>query len=185
MLGRRRYVESHHTNVNQTVSLPTAKQQSMVLSFLQHAERTAKVNEIEHNLGTLLSDLNLANQLIYLAYIAVKGTKLAGRLAKRQAELATLSAESSTTMESLFDGSSESRTTLVSHAYQFLRKGDKGRALQLIGKSGDHAQVMARHCSQMADRFQGLVAKTHDDIVAVQKAQRDPMRTVGSEYMPA
>lgn len=135
------------------------------------AELAAKLSDLEdRNLGPLLHDLNLCSELLYLAYVGVQGTDLAGRVAQRQAELAHLCQECLSLMKSLQDGSRDSLNQLVTRAYQVLLRGDDAQALGIIGKTSKYANMMATYCHEIAGRFEKLTRSTQNDVVEIQKA---------------
>jgi hypothetical protein len=121
------------------------------------------------SLGTVLTDLQRAGDLMYVAFVGVKGTDLASRVSNRQIELAELCADCVKAMDALREGS---RAILanINEALEFLLEAEEPRALDIFADCSQYAKNMATKCGELAGRFQTIMASTKTDIAATEDA---------------
>ena len=114
-------------------------------------------------LQSVLTELNRASDLLYLAYMGVVGTgELHARISNRQMELSKLCAECLLTMTALEDGS---RLVLqrLTEAYKYLLQANEPRALRILSRCAENAGTMSAACAKLAVGFGKLADDTQED----------------------
>jgi len=148
------------------IPLPTAY-------LVQNAKK-----DILQDLGlqSVLTDLNRASDLLYLAYLGVIGTgDLHARISTRQKELCDLCGRCVVTMTALRDGS---RIVLdrLTEAYSYLLQANENRALRFLSRGAANAHTMATNCEELALKFGNLKDDTKQDAETAIKAWGDGLR---------
>lgn len=115
------------------------------------------------DLHNVLTELNRASDLLYLAYMGVVGTgELHARISNRQMELSKLCAECVLTMTTLKDGS-ELVLRRLTEAYKYLLKAQEPRALKILSRCAENAGTMSDSCAKLAVGFGKLSDDTQED----------------------
>jgi len=136
--------------------------------------------EILQDLGlqSVLTDLNRASDLLYLAYLGVVGTgDLHARISIRQKELCDLCGQCVVTMTALGDGS---RIVLdrLTEAYSYLLQAKETRALRILSRCAETARTMATNCGELAREFGKLKDDTKKDAEIAIKAWGDEVAKI-------
>ncbi|KAG0606957.1 hypothetical protein M758_9G182400 [Ceratodon purpureus] len=114
-------------------------------------------------LQSVLTELNRASDLLFLAYMGVVGTgELHARISNRQMELSKLCSECLLTMDALRDGSVLVLKRLT-EAYKYLLQGKETRALKILSKIAEVAGNMSDACAKLAVGFGKLSDDTQAD----------------------
>jgi chemotaxis protein histidine kinase CheA len=128
--------------------------------------------EILMDLGlqSVLTDLNRASDLLFLAYLGVVGTgDLHARISNRQKELAELCGDCEVTMTTLVTGSRDVLDRLT-EAYRYLLVAKEDRALRILSRCAANAKEMAGKCEELARGFGKLKEDTKEDAETATKA---------------
>jgi hypothetical protein len=129
-------------------------------------------------LQSVLTDLNRASDLLYLAYLGVIGTgELHARISTRQKELGDLCGRCVVTMTALRDGSRNVLDRLT-EAYSYLLEANEKRALRILSKCAAHAHTMATNCEELALKFGKLKDDTKQDAETAIKAWGDEVAKI-------
>ncbi|CAK9857496.1 unnamed protein product [Sphagnum jensenii] len=129
-------------------------------------------------LQSVLTDLNRASDLLYLAYLGVIGTgDLHARISSRQKELSDLCGRCVATMTALGDGS---RIVLdrLTEAYSYLLEANENRAMRILSRCAKNAGIMATNCADLALKFQKLKDDTKQDAETAIKAWGDEVKKI-------
>lgn len=124
-------------------------------------------------LQSVLTDLNRASDLLYLAYLGVVGTgDLHARISNRQKELSDVCGDCVLTMTALKEGCLSVLDRLT-EAYSYLLEANEPRALKIISRCADNAHTMATKCEELAVKFGKLKDDTKQDAATATKAWGD------------
>ncbi len=129
-------------------------------------------------LQSVLTDLNRASELLYLAYLGVIGTgDLHVRISTRQKELYDLCGRCVVTMTALRDGS---RIVLdrLTEAYSYLLQANEKRALRILSRCAANAHTMATNCQELPLKFGKLKDDTKQDAETAIKAWGDEVAKI-------
>jgi hypothetical protein len=129
-------------------------------------------------LQSVLTDLNRASDLLYLAYLSVIGTgDLHARISTRQKELCDLCGRCVVTMTALRDGS---RIVLdrLTEAYSYLLQANEKRALRILSRCAANAHTMATNCEELALKFGNLKDDTKQDAETAIKGWGDEVAKI-------
>jgi len=129
-------------------------------------------------LQSVLTDLNRASDLLYLAYLGVIGTgDLHVRISTRQKELYDLCGRCVVTMTALRDGS---RIVLdrLTEAYSYLLQANEKRALRILSRCAANAHTMATNCQELPLKFGKLKDDTKQDAETAIKAWGDEVAKI-------
>lgn len=121
------------------------------------------------SLETMLTDLERAGDMLYLAFVGLKGTKLAGRVGSRQKDLAILCSDCVAAMRALESGSRKVVGSLIK-AFKWLQKGQEARALKVVQRCGKEASNMSEKCTGLAGRFEEMSKETKADSEMTEEA---------------
>jgi hypothetical protein len=121
------------------------------------------------DLGTVLTDLDRAGDLMYLAFCGVQGTDIAPKISNRQKDLAELCVECNLSMIELRDGSNDVLGYLLD-AYKWLFKGNESLAIKKLSHCAAAANNMSSKCGDLAGKFAVLRDVTRGDSEETQKA---------------
>ncbi|CAK9255053.1 unnamed protein product [Sphagnum jensenii] len=129
-------------------------------------------------LQSVLTDLNRASDLLYLAYLGVIGTgDLHARISTRQKELSDLCGRCVATMNALGDGSRIVLESLT-EAYSYLLEANEKRAMRILSRCAKIAGIMATNCADLALKFQMLKDDTKQDAETAIKAWGDEVAKI-------
>ncbi|CAM6071243.1 unnamed protein product [Sphagnum tenellum] len=129
-------------------------------------------------LQSVLTDLNRASDLLYLAYLGVIGTgDLHARISTRQKELCDLCGRCVVTITALRDGS---RIVLdrLTEAYSYLLQVNEKRALRILSRCAANAHTMATNCQELPLKFGKLKDDTKQDAETAIKAWGDEVAKI-------
>jgi DNA repair exonuclease SbcCD ATPase subunit len=125
------------------------------------------------SLRSVLTNLNRASDLLYLAYLGVIGTgDLHARISTRQKELCDLCGQCVVTMTALRDGSRNVLDRLT-EAYSYLLEANEKRALRILSRCAANAHTMATNCEELARKFGKLKNDTMRDAEIAATAWKD------------
>ena len=115
------------------------------------------------SLATVLTDLDRAADLIYLAYNGVAGTgALAASVSSRQKALADLCADCVVTMTTFRQGTQDILGDLID-AFENLLEAEEEIALEILADCGEYAKSMSTKCESLAAGFEQLKVDTQKD----------------------
>jgi hypothetical protein len=122
------------------------------------------------SLATVLTDLDLASDLIYLAYNGVAGMGvLAASVSSKQKKLGDLCADCVVTMTAFRQGTQDILGNLLD-AFEKLLKAKEEIALEILAECGSYAKQMSDKCKVLADGFNQLKVDTQKDSESVEIA---------------
>ncbi|CAK9191178.1 unnamed protein product [Sphagnum troendelagicum] len=141
--------------------------------------QNAKKNILQDlGMESVLTDLNRASDLLYLAYLGVIGTgDLHARISTRQKELCDLCGQCVATMTSLSVSSSNVLGRLTD-AYTYLLQANEARALTILSRCAADAHTMATDCGELALKFGKLKDDTKQDAETAMKAWGDEVAKI-------
>lgn len=150
---------------NETYSLTKIPDSS---SSLVQAEMQNVLHDL--NLASILTDLDRAADLIYLAYNGVAGTGvLAASVSSKQKKLGDLCADCVITMTAFRQGTQDILFNLID-AFENLLAAEEEIALEILAECGDYAKDMSVKCEKLANGFNQLKIDTEKDSVSAEIA---------------
>lgn len=132
----------------------------------------AAIKEVLHDLSlaTVLTDLDRAADLIYLAYNGVAGMGvLAASVSSKQKKLGDLCADCVVAMTAFRQGTQDILSSLLD-AFENLLEAEEEIALEILSECGSYAKKMSTKCQSLADGFNQLKIDTQKDSEAAEVA---------------
>ena len=114
-------------------------------------------------LAAIVSELDRAANLLFLALNATVATELHPRVYQRQVDLGRLSSACGTTLKSIAGYSLDVSDRLVDAYSLLLQAKNEPRALSLMAECGAFAEKMASKCQKVLSMCEGMIQETIQD----------------------